>query len=151
MEQKFDTKEGYILIVEDSPVDYEITTRALKRAGIDHPVHHCEDGNEALEFLTGENGQLEEKGYPSLILLDLNLPGTDGRDVLKEIKTTSDVKKVPVIILTTSNNENDIDICYEAGANSYVKKPMAPDDYVEMAMTLKAFWFKWASLPGKGY
>ena len=86
-------KEQYILVVEDSPVDYEITTRAFKKAGIYHPVHHCEDGEAALSFLMGENRELEEKGPPALILLDLNLPGTDGREVLKEIKTHHDIKK----------------------------------------------------------
>ena len=144
-------KEQYILVVEDSPIDYEITTRAFKKAGIYHPVHRCENGEEALSFLMGEDSELKEKGPPALILLDLNLPGTDGREVLKEIKTRNDIKKVPVIVLTTSNNETDIDICYSEGANSYVKKPTAPDDYTDMIIALKTFWFNWASLPNKEY
>jgi CheY-like chemotaxis protein len=123
----------------------------LKKAGLDRPIHHCEDGDEALTFLTGENGQLEERGYPGLILLDLNMPGTDGRDVLAQIKSQDSLKNVPVIILTTSNNEYDIEACYEKGANSYVQKPTVPDDYVAMATTLKKFWFDWASLPGRAY
>ena len=82
-----------------------------------------------------------------MILLDLNLPGTDGREVLQHIKNDSEIAHIPVVVLTTSNNEFDIEACYENGANSYVKKPTSPDDYVAMAKVLKSFWFEWASLP----
>lgn len=139
--------DRYILIVEDSPVDYEIATRALRKADFANSIHRCEDGEEALDFLRGDNDVVREKGNPSLILLDLNLPGTDGREVLQHIKADDNTAHIPVVILTTSNNETDIEICYGQGANSYVKKPTSPDDYVEMAKILKSFWFEWASLP----
>lgn len=141
------TAERYILIVEDSPVDYEIATRALRKAEYEDAIHRCEDGDEAIDFLRGENEVVREKGNPSLILLDLNLPGTDGREVLQHIKNDSEIAHIPVVVLTTSNNEFDIEACYENGANSYVKKPTSPDDYVAMAKVLKSFWFEWASLP----
>ena len=140
-------KEQYILIIEDSPIDYEITTRALRKAGFEQPVHHCKSGDEAFNFLMKDNPELKEKGNPSLILLDLNLPGMDGKELLETIKTEEDRKEIPVIVLTTSGNEKDVEACYEKGANSYVKKPLAPDDYIEMARSLKAFWFDWACLP----
>lgn len=146
MGQKLDT-EGYILIVEDSPVDYEIVTRALKKAAIDRPVHHCESGDEALDFLSGKNGDAKEKGLPSLILLDIKMPGMDGRVVLDKIKQHEALKHIPVIMLTTSSNDHDIETCYVKGANSYLTKPTMPDDYVEMAKSLKSFWFEWAKLP----
>lgn len=136
----------YIMIVEDSPVDYEITTRSLRKAGIGQTFHHCEDGDEALGFLMN-NEDLPRQGYPALILLDLNLPGTDGRQVLLTLKNHDELRKIPVIILTTSNNENDIEVCYKRGANSYIRKPSAPDDYVHMAETLKEYWFDWVTLP----
>lgn len=147
--EKIQAKDPYILIVEDNPVDYEITTRALRKAELNQPIHHCEDGDEALAFLMGVNGELEEKGCPSLILLDLNLPGTNGRDVLKKIKAHNDLKKIPVIVLTTSNNEHDIDICYEQGANSYIKKPIKLADYVEMATAIETLWLYRSRLPGE--
>ena len=144
MGQKLDR---VILIVEDSPIDYEITTRALRRAGFDQNVLHCESGDEAMAFLEGGSDIFQEKGYPGIILLDLNMPGTDGRDVLNQIKNRAQTKMIPVIILTTSNNEHDIEECYMKGANSYIQKPTAPDDYTEMAGALKKFWFDWSYLP----
>ena len=140
--------DRYILIVEDSRVDYEITTRALKKAGIERSILRCEDGDEALDFLNDHESR-QGDGHPSMILLDLNLPGTDGRTVLQQIKNHDALKNIPVVVLTTSNNEHDIAACYESGANSYVRKPSAPDDYVAMAEALKAFWFDWATLPGE--
>lgn len=141
------TIADYILIVEDSPVDYEIVTRSLCKAGIDLPIHHCESGDEALDFLLTEDESGELPDHPTLILLDLNLPGTDGREVLAKIKEDGATKAIPVVVLTTSNNQNDVKACYCHGANSYVKKPISPDKYVEMAGALKDFWFNWTVLP----
>jgi len=137
----------YILVVEDSLVDYEIVTRCLQKAGLDFPVRLCADGDMALDLLVERKGDFAEFGYPSLILLDLNLPGTDGRGVLKQLKDCDDTKNIPVIILTTSNNANDVEACYDIGANSYLQKPTVPEDYVAMAHAVKSFWFDWAHLP----
>ncbi|MCB9989691.1 MAG: response regulator [Rhodospirillales bacterium] len=137
----------YILIVEDSPVDFEIAMRSLRKADVDVTVERCEDGDEAIAFLTSDNPIIKERGFPELILLDLNLPGTDGRAVLEHVKNAESLKSIPVIILSTSNNERDITACYRNGANSYVKKPIAPDDYTAMAQSLKSFWFDWVMLP----
>lgn len=139
--------EQYILIVEDSPVDYEIITRSLRKAGLDRPVEHCESGAAALSFL-GLNGLERESGtWPALILLDLNMPGIDGKHVLETVKNHKTLKSVPIIVLTTSNNENDIKACYAKGANSYLQKPANPDDFVDMVEALKHFWFDWTYLP----
>ena len=141
------TIADYILIVEDSPVDYEIVTRSLRKAGIALPIHHCESGDEALDFLLPQGIADQAIDHPTLILLDLNLPGTDGREVLARIKEDATTKAIPIVVLTTSNNQNDVKACYCHGANCYVKKPIKPDDYVEMAGALKDFWFNWTILP----
>lgn len=148
MARKYTAQDRYILIVEDSPVDYEIIRRSLQKAGIQSDIHHCQDGDSALDFLMGKKVAALDKGAPSLILLDLNLPGTDGRQVLGEIKAHETLKAIPVIVLSTSNNSSDIEACYMKGSNSYVQKPLAPDDFVELANALKTFWFDQACLPG---
>lgn len=147
MNDKADNAEKYILVVEDSPVDYEILLRALKKIGIEEQVIHCHDGDEALDFLMTDNEILDDRGYPSLVLLDLNMPGTDGREVLSKIKEDRTIKSIPIIILSTSSNENDINACYRKGANSYVRKPISPDSFLEMSDALKTFWFEWSVLP----
>lgn len=139
--------KGYILIVEDSLVDYEIVTRSLKKLGVHHPVHLCEDGDRALSFLTEELAEVSEKGYPEIIFLDLNLPGTNGREVLRQLKAHDVVKKIPVVILTTSDNEDDVEVCYEAGANAYMTKPTVPERYLESLRSAKDFWLDCAILP----
>lgn len=141
-------RKEYILIVEDSAIDFEIISRSLKMAGVDCPVYHCEDGDSALEFIAASKKAPSTQGLPKLVLLDLNMPGTDGRQVLKEIKSSKRLRKIPVMVLSTSNNTSDIDACYAEGANSYVKKPMSPEDFTQMARSVKAFWFDWVCLPG---
>lgn len=143
----YNKPQEYILIVEDSPIDYEIAMRALKKVDFDYEIMRCADGDHALELLLGDNDTVREKGHPRMILLDLNLPGTDGRDVLEQLKASKHARHIPVVILSTSNNEKDVETCYDKGANCYVQKPTSPDDYVIMAQALKNFWFEWASLP----
>ncbi|MCB0277604.1 MAG: response regulator [Calditrichaeota bacterium] len=138
-----------ILIVEDSPEDYEATVRAFRKAGLANPIFHCEDGDEALDFLSNrgefENASLYPK--PGIILLDLNLPGTDGREVLSEIKADKNLKRIPVVILTTSNDEKDVRSCYEAGANSYIQKPVNMERFIRAVQMLKDYWFNISILP----
>ena len=121
-----------ILLVEDSAEDVEATLRALRRAGLANPIHHCADGDEALDYLrhSGRYADGRDAPVPGVILLDLNLPGTDGREVLEAVKRDSGLKAIPVIVLTTSSDERDVQRCYEAGANSYVKKPVDFDGFL---------------------
>ena len=138
-----------ILIIEDSPEDYETTVRAVKKVGFSNSIYHCSDGDEALDYLfrRGDFVDPEKSPRPAIILLDLNLPGTDGREVLTEIKSDSNLKKIPVVVLTTSSDERDIEKCYASGANSYMQKPVDLDGFVEAIGKLKDFWFKICILP----
>src|SRR4051812_26557212 len=117
-----------ILIVEDSISDYESVVRSLKKLGVKDAVYHCDTGEKALDFLYGRKQYSAETApRPSVILLDLNLPGTDGREVLKKIKSDSSLKSIPVVVLTTSSSDKDIQECYQNGANSYMIKPSSWD------------------------
>jgi CheY-like chemotaxis protein len=138
-----------ILLVEDSPEDYEATVRAFKRSGLKNPIFRCEDGDNALDFLhrRGRYENPEESPRPGVILLDLNLPGTDGREVLTEIKQDEQLKQIPVIVLTTSNDSRDVDSCYLAGANSYIQKPVDMEGFIRAIERLKGYWFEVVVLP----
>ncbi len=138
-----------ILLVEDSPEDFETTVRALRKAGLANPIHRCEDGEEALDFLhrRGVYADAVKSPRPGLILLDLNLPGTDGREVLNDIKSAEHLRKIPVLVLTTSTDERDIDRCYQMGANSYVKKPVDFEGFLCAIQRLKEYWFGVVILP----
>ena len=138
-----------ILIVEDSPEDYEATVRGLRSSGVANPIFHCEDGDEALDFLLrqGKYTDPEKSPRPGIILLDLNLPGTDGREVLSEIKKTDDLKKIPVVVLTTSSDERDVEQCYANGASSYIVKPVSFSGFMEAIQRLKDYWFEIVVLP----
>ncbi len=138
-----------ILLVEDSEDDYEATTRAFKKANLHHPVAWCQSGQEALDFLRQEGDYKKEvkAQHPDLVLLDLNMPGMDGRKTLQLIKEDNNLKKIPVIILTTSGDERDIETCYRMGANTYVQKPVNFDGLIEAIRGLKEYWFDTALLP----
>ncbi|MFZ5572911.1 MAG: response regulator [Thermodesulfobacteriota bacterium] len=138
-----------ILLIEDSPEDQEATIRAFQRCGLANPIIHCETGDEAIDYLfrRGRYSDPARSPRPGLILLDLNLPGTDGREVLGEIKKDLQLKTIPVIILTTSCEQHDIDNCYAAGANSYICKPITLASYIEAIQRFKNFWFEIAVFP----
>jgi CheY-like chemotaxis protein len=138
-----------ILLVEDSPEDFEATVRAFKRSGLRNPIFRCEDGDGALDFLhqRGRYADAEQAPRPGVILLDLNLPGTDGREVLTEIKRDESLRQIPVIVLTTSNDERDVEACYQAGANSYIQKPVDMDGFLRAIERLKGYWFEVVVLP----
>ena len=131
----------HILLVEDSEDDYEATIRAFKKANLHNPVTWCKSGQEALDTLKS-NAE-----HPGLILLDLNMPGLDGRKTLQLIKDDHNLKRIPVIILTTSSDERDVDACYQIGANTYVQKPVSFDGLIEAIKRLKEYWFEIALLP----
>lgn len=138
-----------ILLVEDSPEDYEATVRAFKKSGLRNPIVRCEDGDSALDYLfrRGRWEEPESSPRPGVILLDLNLPGTDGREVLQEIKRHDQLRHIPIIVLTTSNDERDVDACYQAGANSYVQKPVDMDGFIRAIERLNGYWFEVVVLP----
>ena len=143
------TSRQPILIVEDSPEDYETTLRAFKKSGLANPVFRCEDGDEALDYLfrRGAYRDREKSPRPGIILLDLNLPGTDGREVLRAIKQDETLKTIPVIVLTTSTNEKDIEGCYAAGASSYLSKPVDLGGFMASIQRLTDYWFEIVILP----
>lgn len=141
-----------ILLVEDSPEDFEVTRRAFRKSGLKNPVVLCTDGDQALDFLhrRGRYADPAMSPRPGIILLDLNLPGTDGRQVLEEIKRDEVLKHIPVIVLTTSNDERDVAACYRAGANSYVHKPVNLEGFMEAISRLNDYWFEVVILPREG-
>lgn len=138
-----------VLIVEDSDEDYETITRAFKKSGMGNPVVRCGDGDEALDYLRRRGKFADGKAapVPGMILLDLNLPGTDGYEVLEEIKRDQNMKMIPVIVLTSSSDQRDIERCYASGANSYMRKPVSFEGFVEAVQRLKEYWFEIAILP----
>ena len=141
-----------ILMVEDSEDDYEATIRAFRKTNLHNPIFWCKSGWDALDYLKQE-GAFKGKGngrQPGLILLDLNMPGLDGRKTLQLIKEDVRFKRIPVIILTTSGDERDIQGCYQMGANTYVQKPVSFEGLIEAIKRLKAYWFEIALLPREG-
>jgi two-component system response regulator len=140
-----------ILLVEDSDDDYEATIRAFKKANLHNPVSWCKSGREVLDYLKHEGTFSDRKGdKPGLILLDLNMPGLDGRKTLKLIKDDERFKRIPVIILTTSSDERDVEECYQMGANTYVQKPVSFEGLIAAIRRLKEYWFEIALLPKDG-
>ena len=135
-----------ILLVEDNPLDVRSTIRAARKLELAHSVEVVTDGQAALDHLR----QTQTGPAPvGLVLLDLNLPGTDGREVLEEIKANPDLKSIPVVVLTTSGALRDIEDCYEVGANSYVKKPVDSDAFLTTIRSLKKYWIDTSSLPSR--
>lgn len=142
-------KNQPILIVEDSMPDYQAVTRVFRKLRIDNPVYHCETGQSALDFLfqRGKDNAPDKAPRPGLILLDLNLPETDGREVLKVIKSDAGLKSIPTVIFTTSESEQDINECYKNGANSYITKPVDLERLLDVISMLRAYWFETVELP----
>jgi two-component system response regulator len=133
-----------ILVVEDSPEDFEATCRAFDRAGVAARIERCRDGDELLSYVRSADGRGDR---PSLILLDLNLPGTDGRDALATLKQDSRTREIPVIVLTTSSDDRDVDWCYRLGANSYIQKPVDLEDYMDLIRLIAEYWLHTVALP----
>ena len=135
-----------ILLVEDSPSDVRLTREALKQAKVLNTLHVMKDGAEAMDFLH-RKGKHKGSPRPDIILLDLNLPKKDGREVLAEIKADPDLKRVPVVILTTSKAEEDIVRSYELHANAYITKPVDLARFLEGIKSLEQFWLAVVTLP----
>jgi len=135
-----------ILLVEDNPGDVRLTMEALKDTGFPGSVSIARDGVEALDFLLRRNGH-GEAPEPDLILLDLNLPRKNGRELLVEIKGMPQLRRIPVMILSTSRSEADIAFSYDHHANCYIHKPMEFESYFDVVQSIERFWCGVASLP----
>lgn len=145
-------QKNILLIVEDSNEDYYATKRAFDNLSLSTEIYRAQDGKEAIDYLYHQNkfSDIEKSPAPDLILLDLNLPGLDGKEVLNIIKKDETLNKIPVIILTTSSAPEDIENCYKIGANSYIQKPVGLDKFFEAIDRLQDYWFRVVVLPGKG-
>ena len=135
-----------ILIVDDDPADAEIIQELLEECATPVEIHVVHDGIDALEYLHS-CATVSASGLPDLILLDLNMPRKDGREVLQESRATEQLLHLPVIILTTSQEEDEIEQAYRLGANCYVSKPAAMADFERLVNAIELFWMQTASLP----
>jgi len=135
-----------ILLVEDSPGDVRLTREALTANKIRNTLHVVADGVQALAFLR-KQGKHANAPRPNLILLDLNLPKKDGREVLAEIKGDPDLRRIPVVVLTTSGAEEDILKAYDLNANCYVTKPVNLDSFIQVVKSIESFWVMVVELP----
>ena len=137
-----------ILLVEDNPGDVRLTIEALKEGKVANKINVAADGIEAMAFLLRE-GKYENAPKPDLILLDLNLPKKNGREVLAEIKENSHLRCIPVVILTSSQAEKDIVTTYNLHANCYITKPVDFDQFIDVVRSIENFWFSVVKLPPK--
>jgi CheY-like chemotaxis protein len=137
-----------ILLVEDSPGDARLTQEALREGRVPNNLRVVPDGIEALAFLRRE-GRYAAASRPDLILLDLNLPRMDGRQVLATIKADESLRRIPVIVLTTSRDERDIRRSYDLHANCYIAKPVDFDQFIDVVRAIEGFWLTIATLPGE--
>lgn len=135
-----------ILLVEDSPGDVSLTRHALKQAKVANELHVVGDGEEAMAYLRRQP-PFEDASRPELVLLDLNLPLKDGREVLAEMKQDEDLATIPVVILTTSSDEADVLRAYQLHANSYVTKPVDLTQFLEAVRSIEGFWLSIVRLP----
>ncbi len=140
---------GVILLADDDPGDQKLITKAFERGSHNYQIKIVEDGEQLVDYLQ-QNGTFSDASTsprPSLVLLDLNMPKKDGRAALREIKSNHDLRRIPVIVLTTSDQQIDIVQCYDLGANSYVTKPSSYPELAAMAELLERYWFKLAKTP----
>ncbi len=135
-----------VLVVEDSDEDYEALRRAFHGIDAQIPIQRVADGDAALDYLfrRGEHAGLD---HPGIVVLDLNLPGTDGREVLEIVKGDRELATLPIIVLTTSDSAKDVEGAYRDGANCYVQKPVRPGDFSRTIASIKSFWLDAVVLP----
>ena len=139
-------KAVQILMVEDNPGDIELSRQALKQGKLLNDLHVVENGEAALDFLY-QRGEYADAVRPDLILLDLNLPKVNGRDVLKQVKQDKNLAAIPLIVLSSSEDANDIKETYELNANSFVTKPVQVEDFVKVVNSIEQFWIEIVKLP----
>jgi CheY-like chemotaxis protein len=135
-----------IMLVEDNPADARLTEEAMRDCGLPTALHHVWDGEQAMEFLRHGNGY-KDAPRPDIILLDLNMPKMDGRAVLQQLKSDRALMTIPVVVLTTSENEDDILRSYELHANCYVQKPVDLDKFMSIVGLIENFWLSAVRLP----
>ena len=135
-----------ILLVEDNPGDARLAQEALKESKVYNNLNWVKDGVECMAFLRRE-GEFAEATRPDIILLDLNMPRKDGREVLEEIKVDDDLKSIPVVIMTTSENDTDVLNAYELHANCYIAKPVDLDQFITIVQSIENFWVSIVRLP----
>ena len=144
----FNGNPAVILLVEDNEGDARLAIEALKEGEISNDLHHVRDGVEAMDYLKHEGGYNEENApKPDIILLDLNMPRMDGREVLEEINRHPELASIPIIVLTTSESEIDISKSYKLNANCYISKPVDFDRFAKVIQMVEHFWFSIVSLP----
>lgn len=138
-----------ILLADDDPDDRKLTHDAFMENRLANEFHCVEDGEELLDYLhrRGQYESLRDDPLPGLILLDLNMPRKDGREALKEIKADADLRRIPIVVLTTSQAEEDIVRSYDLGVNSYITKPVTFKSLVELIKVLGRYWFEVVELP----
>lgn len=136
-------KLAQILLVEDNPMDVILTLDAFKEAKLLNEIYVARDGEEALNYMFGRGIYADRAKFPvpNLILLDLKMPGIDGFEVLKQIKTTDLIKRIPVIILTSSKEEGDLALSFDLGANSYLVKPVSFNGFIDVVKEIDNYWF----------
>jgi chemotaxis family two-component system response regulator Rcp1 len=149
MKQAKGTKQVEILLVEDNPADVRLVREALKESKILNNLSVVVDGVEAIDFLR-KKGKYASSPRPDLILLDLNLPRKNGREVLAEVKSDEKLKRIPVVIMTVSDDEKDILLTYNSHANCYIKKPLDFEQFNQVVHCIENFWFTIVCLPPNG-
>jgi CheY-like chemotaxis protein len=137
-----------ILLVEDSPADTELAQEVLRDAKVANVVHAVDNGDDAIAFVR-RTGRFAGSPRPDLILLDLNLPGRDGREVLEEIKEDPELRTIPVIVLTTSAEAIDVERAYKSYVNAYITKPLNLDAFASVARSIEDFWLTLVRLPSR--
>jgi CheY-like chemotaxis protein len=137
-----------ILLAEDNPGDVRLTEKALDHGSIINNLHVVEDGVEAIAFLRQE-GEYADEPRPDLVLLDLNMPKKDGREVLEDMESDPSLRRIPVVVLTSSEAEEDVVRSYELNANAYLTKPVDFDGFVDIVSRIEDFWFSVVKMPPK--
>ncbi len=145
-------KLAHILLVEDNRMDVELTLDAFHEAKLLNTIHVASDGTEALDYLFGRGKFADRNAFPlpNLVLLDLKLPGVDGFEVLRQIKSTPILKRLPVVILTSSKEEGDRALSYDQGANSYLVKPVSFDGFLGVVRQIDGYWLSLNVAPPEG-
>ncbi len=143
------SKAADVLLVEDNPGDVRLTQEAFKDGRINNELHIVTDGLDALDFLL-QQGDYEDAPQPDIVLLDLNLPRMNGQEVLKNVKHDEDLRAIPIIVLTSSQAQEDVLDSYNLHANAYLTKPVDPDKFIDTVRSLEGFWLSVVRLPTDG-
>ena len=135
-------RPAHILLVEDNRLDIELTLDAFREARLGNTIHVTKNGEEALAYLFGRGEYVDRQQYPlpDIVLLDLKMPGIDGFEVLRQVKAAPELKRLPVIILTSSREEGDLALSYDCGANSYLVKPVSFEGFLKVVEQVQSYW-----------